>query len=297
MKKYVITTLKDKITAITFEEDKPSLINVYENAGIDAGADTDKDAVLLGNVYIGRVQNVVKNINSAFIEIAKDVVFYYSLTDNTQHHFLNRKNTDKVCQGDLMLVQVSREAVKTKAPSLTSDISITGNYVVMSLDGKGEVAVSAKIKDNAFRKAIHAKLKPLVESAEGRISLIVRTAAFDASESEIFAEAEYMTGIEENIHIKADCRPAFTCLYKKEEQYICDIRESKLTDADRIISDNEEILSNIAEHIPSAKNIISLYDDKLLPLYKCYGFEKIISDALSPRVWLKSGAYLIIEPT
>lgn len=196
-----------------------------------------------------------------------------------------------------MLVQVSREAVKTKAPSLTSDISITGNYVVMSLDGKGEVAVSAKIKDNAFRKAIHAKLKPLVESAEGRMSLIVRTAAYDASESEILAEAEYMTGIEENIHIKADCRPAFTCLYKKEEQYICDIRESKLTDADRIISDNEEILSNIAEHIPSAKNIISLYDDKLLPLYKCYGFEKIISDALSPRVWLKSGAYLIIEPT
>lgn len=297
MKKYVITTLKDKITAITFEEDKPSLINVYENVGSDAGADTDKDAVLLGNVYIGRVQNVVKNINSAFIEIAKDVVCYYSLTDNTQHHFLNRKNTDKVCQGDLMLVQVSKEAIKTKAPSLTSDISITGNYIVMSLDGKGEVAVSAKLKDNAFRKAIHAKLMPLVESAEGRMSLIVRTAAYNASEDEVLAEAEYMTGIEESIHIKANCRPAFTCLYKKEEQYICDIRENKLTDEDRIISDNEEILNNIAEHIPSAKNIISLYDDKLLPLYKCYSFEKIISDALSPRVWLKSGAYLIIEPT
>ena len=295
MKKYVITTLKDKIAAVTFEEDKPSLINVYDNVGESTG--TDNGAVLLGNVYIGRVQNVVKNINSAFIEVAKDVVCYYSLTDNTQHHFLNRKNTDKVCQGDLMLVQVSREAVKTKVPSLTSDISITGNYVVMSLDGKGEVAVSAKIRDNAFRKAIHAKLMPLVEKADGRMSLVVRTAAYEASESEIINEAEYMCGIEESIHIKSTCRPAFTCLYKKEEQYICDIRESKLGADDRIISDDGEILKNVVEHIPSAEGIISRYDDKLLPLYKCYNLEKIISDALSPRVWLKSGAYLVIEPT
>ncbi len=90
MKKYVITTLKDRIAAVTFEEDKPSIINVYENAGKSIGTGTDNGAVLLGNVYIGRVQNVVKNINSAFIEIAKDVVCYYSLTDNTEHHFLNR---------------------------------------------------------------------------------------------------------------------------------------------------------------------------------------------------------------
>ncbi len=297
MKKYVITTLKDRIAAVTFEEDKPSIINVYENAGESIGTGTDNGAVLLGNVYIGRVQNVVKNINSAFIEIAKDVVCYYSLTDNTQHHFLNRKNTDKVCQGDLMLVQVSREAVKTKVPSLTSDISITGNYVVMSLDGKGEVAVSAKIRDNSFRKAIQSRLKPVVEKNEGRMSLVVRTAAYEASESEVLAEAEYMSGVEESIHIRSTSRPAFTCLYKKEEQYICDIRESKLTSDDRIISDDEELLNNIVEHIPSAGKIVSLYYDKLLPLYKCYNLEKIINDALSPKVWLKSGAYLVIEPT
>lgn len=297
MKKYVITTLNDKIAAVTFEEDKPSLINVYDTADCNRGGEADKGAVLLGNVYIGRVQNVVKNINSAFIEVAKDVVCYYSLTDNTQHHFLNRKNTDKVCQGDLMLVQVSKEAVKTKVPSLTSDISVTGNYIVMALDGKGEVAVSAKIKDNAFRKDIQSKLRPLIEKAEGRMSLVVRTAAYAASESEVLAEAEYMSGVEEAIHIKSTCRPAFTCLYKKEEQYICDIREGKLTSDDRIISDDKELLNTIVEHIPSAGKIVSLYDDKLLPLYKCYNLEKIINDALNPRVWLKSGAYLIIEPT
>ncbi len=291
MRKYVITTLYDKITAVTFEEGKPSLINVYDKNGSDSGA------ALLGNVYIGRVQNVVKNINSAFIEIAKDVVCYYSLTDNTQHHFLNRKNTDKVCQGDLMLVQVSKEAIKTKAPSVSSQISITGNYLVMSLDGKGEVAVSAKIRDNHYRKDIHERLLVYIEKAEKRMSLVVRTAAYEADESEIIKEAEYMSELEQSIHIKSTSRPAFTCLYKKEEQYVSDIRESKFTDGDSIVTDDAQILENITAGVPAAKNIAKLYDDKLLPLYKCYSLEKVLNDALNPHVWLKSGAYLIIEPT
>ena len=197
MRKIVITTFSDKITAVTFEEGRPSLINVYDKN------DSDKEAALLGNVYIGRVQNVVKNINSAFVEIAKDVVCYYSLNDNTQHHFLNRKNTDKVCQGDLMLVQVSKEAIKTKVPSVSSQISITGNYIVMSLDDKGEVAVSAKIRDNHFRKNIQEKLKSYIEASDGRMSFVVRTAAYKSDENELLKEAEYMSGLEQSIHIKS----------------------------------------------------------------------------------------------
>ena len=291
MRKIVITTFSDKITAVTFEEGRPSLIDVYDKN------DSDKEAALLGNVYIGRVQNVVKNINSAFVEIAKDVVCYYSLNDNTQHHFLNRKNTGKVCQGDLMLVQVSKEAIKTKAPSVSSQISITGNYIVMSLDDKGEVAVSAKIRDNHFRKNIQEKLKPYIEASDGRMSFVVRTAAYKADENELLKEAEYMSGLEHSIHIKSTSRPAFTCLYMKEEQYVSDIREYKLTNSDSIVSDEPELLENITSGVPRLKDITSLYEDKLLPLYKCYSLEKILHDALSPHVWLKSGAYLIIEPT
>ena len=181
-KKYVITTLDNYTTAVIFEEDKPALINMYDK----------EEEALLGNVYIGRVKDVVKNINSAFVQIDKDRVCYYSLTDNTHHNFLNRKNTDKVCQGDLMLVQVSKEAVKSKVPSLTSDISITGNYVVMSFDGRGQVAVSAKIKDEAFRSSIHEKLIPLVKETGKRISLVVRTAAYTADIADVLKEADSM---------------------------------------------------------------------------------------------------------
>lgn len=286
-KKYVITTLDNYTTAIIFEEDKPALINMYDK----------EEEALLGNVYIGRVKDVVKNINSAFVQIDKDRVCYYSLTDNTHHNFLNRKNTDKVCQGDLMLVQVSKEAVKSKVPSLTSDISITGNYVVMSFDGKGQVAVSSKIKDEAFKSSIHEKLSPLVKEAGKRISFVVRTAAYTADISHVLEEAESMVQLEAEINIKSTSRPAFTCLYKKEDAYIADLRECKFTNEDIIITDEPEILDNIIRFLPGYGSIMRLYDDKLLPLYKCYDFEKTIREALNPHVWLKSGAYLIIEPT
>ena len=286
-KKYVITTLDNYTTAVIFEEDKPALINMYDK----------EEEALLGNVYIGRVKDVVKNINSAFVQIDKDRVCYYSLTDNTHHNFLNRKNTDKVCQGDLMLVQVSKEAVKSKVPSLTSDISITGNYVVMSFDGRGQVAVSAKIKDEAFRSSIHEKLIPLVKEAGKRISLVVRTAAYTADIADVLKEADSMAQLEAEMNTKSTSRPAFTCLYKKEDAYIADLRECKLTQEDIIITDEPEILDNIIRFLPGYRCIIRLYDDKLLPLYKCYDFEKIIREAVNPHVWLKSGAYLIIEPT
>lgn len=286
-KKYVITTLDNYTTAVIFEEGKPTLINMYDK----------EEEALLGNVYIGRVKDVVKNINSAFVQIDKDRVCYYSLTDNTHHNFLNRKNTDKVCQGDLMLVQVSKEAVKSKVPSLTSDISITGNYVVMSFDGRGQVAVSAKIKDEAFRSSIHEKLIPLVKEAGKRISLVVRTAAYTADIADVLKEADSMAQLEAEINTKSTSRPAFTCLYKKEDAYIADLRECKLTEEDIIITDEPEILDNIIRFLPGYRCIIRLYDDKLLPLYKCYDFEKIIREAVNPHVWLKSGAYLIIEPT
>lgn len=286
MRKYVITNYSNYIISMIFEEGHPSIIYAYDR----------NEEALLGNVYIGRVRDVVKNINSAFIEIGKDKICYYSLSDNSQHNFLNKKNTDKVCQGDLMLVQVSKEAIKSKAPGLSSDISFTGNYIVLSLDGNGEVAISSKIKDSDFKKEIKSRLKPFVKAAESRFSFIVRTAATEVDIEEVVAEAEYFASIEESIHIKAGCRPAFTCLYQKEPEYVVDLRESKLTAEDEVVTDDPEIF-NILKDGLFLQASIRLYDDSLLPLYKLYSIEKHLEDALSKHVWLKSGADLVIEPT
>lgn len=302
MRKYIITTLSNYIIAIVFEEDKPVLIHAYDK----------EEEALLGNVYVGRVRDLVKNINSAFVEIGPDKVCYYSLNDNTRHIFLNRKNTDKVCQGDLLLVQVSKEAMKTKAPSVSSDISFTGNYIVLALDGKGEVGISSKIKDTEYKNRLRSLLTPLVSEGEGRFSLVVRTAAYGADFDEVIREAAKWCAMAKELLLKSVCRPAFTCLYRKEPEYISDLREEKLAGGDRIVTDLPEICEEIRERLLVEDSLrtgkadreggrklptLELYTDSLLPLYKLYSFEKHIKEALQPRVWLKSGAYLVIEPT
>lgn len=287
MKKYILTEISNYITAILFEEDRPVLIHAYNK---------DEEA-LLGNIYVGRVRDVVKNINAAFVEIGKDKVCYYSLTDNARPVFLNRKNTDKMCQGDLILVQVCKEAVKSKAPTLSSEISLTGNYVALTLDKKGQAAVSAKIMDENYKKDIHNALVPIVRQGEDAFSLIVRTAAYHVDKQAVIEEAEQLAALAGNIRQKALSRPAFTCLYQSGPLYLADLREAKLSTNDKVITDNETIYENVKNARAELSPKPELYVDNLLPLYKLYNVEKVIKDALSRRVWLKSGAYLVIEPT
>ena len=92
---------------------------------------------ILGNIYIGKVKNIVKNINSAFIDLGNGLTGYYSLTDNKTHLFTDAaaKTQDShrpLRQGDEILVQVERDAVKTKDPVLTSNLNFTGKYLVLT---------------------------------------------------------------------------------------------------------------------------------------------------------------------
>ena len=104
---------------------------------------------LIGNIYIGRIQNIVKNIEAAFVEIDKGLVCYLPLTDLKHPIFTNRTGQqwpDKpLCIGDELIVQVTRDALKTKQPAVSTNLSIPGEYLVLSHGEKG-IGVSAKIK-------------------------------------------------------------------------------------------------------------------------------------------------------
>ena len=108
---------------------------------------------ILGNIYIGRVKDIVKNINAAFIEFEKGSVGYYSLENNKSHVFLNKKNSDNLAQGDIVIVQVEKDAIKTKDPVLTSNINLNGKYVAVNINKSG-LGISSKIKDSDRRNEV-----------------------------------------------------------------------------------------------------------------------------------------------
>ena len=280
MKKCVITNYKDKQLMMLFENNRETAIELYSEESI------------LGNIYVGRVKDLVPNINVAFVEIASDFPCYFSLTENAKPIFLNRKNTEKVCQGDLLLVQVAKEAVKTKAPVVSCNISFAGRYVAVKADGAGTIGVSKKITSKQRISRLKDLAAPYVSD---RYGLIIRTEAENVSDTLIIDEIKSISAEYEEMVRIAATRKAFTCVRRTGTGMVKDIEDMNLSYDDEIVTDIPEIYDMLQESIPDLN--IRLYDDKLLPLYKAYSIESRIEDALKPRVWLKSGGYLIIEPT
>lgn len=254
--------------------------------------------VQVGEIFVGRVRDIVKNINAAFIEIQSGYTGYYSLDENTTHMFLNPKNTEKVCQGDLLLVQVKKAAVKTKAPVLTSKISLTGKYMVLNINGSG-IGFSNKIYDKEIRAHIKTFIIESVADVQD-YGIIVRTNAESAKDSELLSELQDLINEWKKMLTEAWHRPCYSIIKQAEPEYLRLIKGFYTNEIDEIVTDSREIYSEVEAYLNrlDLQNVqLTLYEDVLLPLYKLYSIESLTKNILSKNVWLKSGAYLVIEPT
>ncbi len=282
MRKLIITNYKDKRVGVLIENNKTIRIEAYGY---------QKESII-NNIYVGRVRDVVANINAAFVEIAPQVVCYLSLKDNQNIIFLNRKNTNKVCQGDLLLVQVSKAAVKTKDAVVTCNISLPGKYAALEADSSAHVGVSRKITDSVRAGELKKLIMPYCTD---RISFIIRTDAANAADSDIIEEVRSLIAQYETMIQTAATRTAFTVMYRSRPELINDIEALRLTGDDEIVTDMQEVFDTIVANLPAAP--VRMYNDTMLSLTSQYSIMSRIEAALKPHVWLKSGGYLVIEPT
>lgn len=251
----------------------------------------------VGDLIVGRVRDIVKNINAAFVELQPGYTGYYSLAENTSHIFLNQKNTDRLCQGDWILVQVKKAAVKTKAPVLTSKISLSGQYAVLNINDKG-IGFSSKIHNSDFRTQISHLIHADKEFSD--FGIIIRTNAETVDSETILQELRNLKKEWERMQREAFHRTCYYTVRRAEPEYLRLIKGSYSGEINEIITDNYDIYKEAEQYIKglSIKGIqLSFYDDDLLPLYKLYALESLMKNILSKNVWLKSGAYLVIEPT
>lgn len=280
-RKYVITEFQNRITGVLMEEDREVRIEVYG----------DSPAYCVDEIYVGRVKDVVPNINAAFVDIRPQTTCYMALDEKFSPVFLNRKNTDKVCQGDLVLVQVKKEPVKTKAGVVSCGINLTGKYAALTREMPGMVGISHKISDSARSRELKELVMPYVSEDYG---YVIRTDAQKASDDEITEEIKGLIEKYNELVRIAATRTAFSLMYQNESPIIKDILSFKFDETDEVVTDVKEVYEEL-----TAFGIANVrwYEDKLLPLIKLYSIERRIEDALKPHVWLKKGAYLIIEYT
>lgn len=285
--KLILTTKENRIISSLIED------NEFVQLRVDS-MDTDS---ILGNIYVGKVKNIVKNINAAFIEIANGVMCYYSLEENKNPIYVKEKKTDKIVMGDEILIQIEKENIKTKAPVATCHLNFTGKYVVLT-HGKTKIGVSSKITSDKEKK----RLKEILYSYKNdEYGFIIRTNAEGASEDVIRGEIEVLIKMYEDITQFGVHRSAFSLVHKTPAAYLCDIRDGYANALTEIITDDQVIYTQIKEYLEKYQqedlNKLRFYDDNQIKLSALYNIEKRLEEATREHVWLKSGAYLVIQHT
>lgn len=276
----------EKVLSAFYESGKAVELSCYE-------ADEKQ---LLGSIYIGKVKNVVKNIEAAFIEIEGGILCYYSLREKEEPLYIKGKKGSRLSPGDELLVQVSREAVKTKAPTVTCNLNFPGKYLVLTT-GKKQLGLSAKLSLEE-----RERLKEIADSfLTEEFGVIVRTNAAQASNEILREEFERLSQSCRRVLNEGRHQSCFSRVYSEPPAYVSDIRNINKEQLLEIVTDDTRIYETLSRYLteyqPEDLKKLRFYEDESLSLDRLYGITTAFGHALLERVWLKSGAYLVIEPT
>ena len=245
-------------------------------------------ASILGNIYIGKVRNIVKNIQAAFVEIENGMLCYLPLEDAQAPVYTKpKKEGQPLVQGDELLVQVSREAVKTKQPSVTTKISMNGKYLVFTI-GNGKLGCSGKLSGaEKTRLRQWGQEQKLPED----LGMIIRTNASGVAEEDL--NTEFVRLMEQYTYLKgpATHRTACSCVLRARPAYLSSVLGSRSNFLKEILTDDkkiyEELSAFLQEEMPEDCNKLRFYEDRSYPLKAAWRLEKGMDEALSTKVWMK----------
>ncbi|MBQ1501443.1 MAG: Rne/Rng family ribonuclease [Firmicutes bacterium] len=267
-----------------------------------------KDQALLGNIYLGRVENVLPGMQAAFINIGlpKNSFLYVAdalspgqvsgaLTEEELPKDRQRSISQVVKKDQQVMVQVFKEPFGTKGARVTMQPSLPGRYVVLLPKGD-YIAVSRRIEDESERE----RLKELIhaELPEG-MGAIVRTVAAVTEPAVILSDLRSLVKEWRRIQGRAAKAAPPQLLYSDSDLLRKVIRDTNPADIDRILVGSEEELAQVSEVCdivaPALKNCLKL--EKSSDIFADYDVYGQTERAMLRKVWLKSGGYIIIDRT
>lgn len=290
MNELIITNYKNSIISAVFENKQM----------IQVSACRKKQTALIGNIYIGRVDNIVKNINAAFVNISEQISCYLDLSSVMEPVYVKKQSSKKISIGDEFLVQVTKEDVKTKAPVVSTAISLTGKYVVLVHGGKG-IQVSKKISQKALRNALRSSIETFQKEGVG---IVLRTNAMYASEKEISEEVQGLLQEYEQLLQTAVHKTKYCLLRKELPEFLVQLRDSREYTMGRIITNIPSIYKEFEAYLKKYPSRISEEKETELELVVDanelnirYRINHFMDKAFHRTIYLKSGATIVIDPT
>src|SRR5689334_10951636 len=268
----------------------------------------------VGNIYKGRVTNVEPSIQAAFVDFGLGRNGFLHISDLMPKYFgrkgeeieeaVGRKMARRdrppiqrcLRRGDEITVQIIKEGIGTKGPTLSTYLSIPGRILVM-MPGMAKFGISRKIEDDDERKRLRQildSLKPIDD-----VGFIIRTAGVGKTKTEIQRDLTYLTRLWQNIKKKLK-EPAPVELYTEGDLVTRTVRDVFTTDLDRIVVDSVDVAKRVNEFfkiaMPRTKSRVELYEGPV-PLFHQAGIERELEMMYSRHVPLPSGGSLVIDST
>ena len=280
----------------------------------------------VGNLYLAKVKKLMPGLNAAFVNVghSKDAFLHYldlGSQFNTLSQYIqtvranpnkrpvsiskvkiqpetNKHGTvsDVLTQGQELLVQIAKEPISTKGPRLTTEITFTGRFLVLT-PFNDRISVSQKIKDHAEK----TRLRRLIESMKPKnFGIIVRTSAENKKAAELNAELRTLLKAWDDAIAKVQHATPPTLVYEEESRAVGEIRDIFNPDFESIQVNNAEVFEQIHDYVnliaPDRSDIVKLYSEDM-PIFDKFGITKQIKSSFGKTVSFKSGAYIIVEST
>jgi ribonuclease G len=259
---------------------------------------------IVGNIYKGKVDNVLPGLEAAFVDIGLDKNGFLHVDEivlpgvetprRGRGKEGGKKITDLLKPGQEIVVQVVKDPLKTKGARLSMELTIAGRYMVYAPTGEG-VGVSKRLDDKE-RARLRREAKELDLQGGGAI---IRTAAQGASREDFEREMQYLFKLNEVLHKRVEDTVAPEMVFQEADLSVRVVRDIFSADFERALVDDEKqhhrLVSFFTRTAPELVDRVELYEDKKTPLFEAYGVEKVIDGLMGRRVDLPSGGYLMID--
>jgi ribonuclease E len=258
-----------------------------------------------GNIYKGIISRVEPSLQAAFVDYGAGRNGFLSVSDVHPSYFpesyensRRRPRLEEIFQKDAhVVVQVSKEERENKGAGLTTNISLAGRFLVL-MPGTDLHGVSRKIEDDKEREKLREIMGQMKLPEE--MGFIIRTAGLGRTKTELLRDLNYVMKLWKSIEKNVAEQPAPALLFREQDIVIRSIRDHFSPDISEILVDDKAVFNKVRSFfhqiMPRHEKLVKLYLEKR-PLFNKYQLEEQVEQVYRRRINLKSGGYVLIEPT
>ncbi|GAA2306979.1 hypothetical protein GCM10010149_66070 [Nonomuraea roseoviolacea subsp. roseoviolacea] len=290
----------DRMMVVRRQGDRTQIAVLEDGVLVEHYVNREASQSYVGNVYLGKVQNVLPSMEAAFVDIGKgrNAVLYAGEVnfDTAGLEGQPKRIESALKSGQSVLVQVTKDPIGHKGARLTSQISLPGRYLVYVPDGS-MTGISRKLPDKE-RTRLKSILKKVMPENAG---VIVRTAAEGASEEELARDVARLSAQWENIQKKAKSASPPELLSAEPDLTIRVVRDVFNEDFSSLVVQGEEAWETVEEYVkyvaPHLAERLARWDGDQGDVFESYRIDEQLGKAMERKVWLPSGGSLVIDRT